>query len=176
MPSSSTPIKLGIVGVGKIVRDQHLPALAKNPDYRLVAAATEEDGCGSQLKEKVAYAWFIKKNRNYKDCVDCTNQIMEKAGAFQYYGKWITPTTPGQFVGWAGDIQKSMIKSGDLSAWPTEPDRQFLFRDDDLRGRTVIPWGYGGGIGNNKSGRQRLGAMTPSRLKPLQNQGLSELI
>ena len=35
-----TPINLGIVGVGKIVRDQHLPALAKDPDYRLVAAAS----------------------------------------------------------------------------------------------------------------------------------------
>jgi D-galactose 1-dehydrogenase len=37
---SSTPIRLGIVGVGKIVRDQHLPALAKNKDYALVAAAS----------------------------------------------------------------------------------------------------------------------------------------
>jgi D-galactose 1-dehydrogenase len=34
------PIRLGIVGVGKIVRDQHLPALAKDSDYRLVAAAS----------------------------------------------------------------------------------------------------------------------------------------
>ncbi|MBL8579655.1 MAG: Gfo/Idh/MocA family oxidoreductase [Mesorhizobium sp.] len=38
--SSSAPIRLGIVGVGKIVRDQHLPALAKDKDYRLVAAAS----------------------------------------------------------------------------------------------------------------------------------------
>jgi D-galactose 1-dehydrogenase len=38
MPSS--PIKIGIVGVGKIVRDQHLPALANDPGYRLVAAAS----------------------------------------------------------------------------------------------------------------------------------------
>ncbi|MER8788150.1 Gfo/Idh/MocA family oxidoreductase [Mesorhizobium sp. M0983] len=37
---SSNPIKLGIVGVGKIVRDQHLPALAKDQGYRLVAAAS----------------------------------------------------------------------------------------------------------------------------------------
>src|SRR5262245_16026094 len=34
------PIMLGIVGVGKIVRDQHLPALAKDKDYLLVAAAS----------------------------------------------------------------------------------------------------------------------------------------
>jgi D-galactose 1-dehydrogenase len=41
MPASaSKPIRLGIVGVGKIVRDQHLPALAGNPEYRLVAAAS----------------------------------------------------------------------------------------------------------------------------------------
>ncbi|MCA0026677.1 MULTISPECIES: Gfo/Idh/MocA family oxidoreductase [unclassified Mesorhizobium] len=36
----SQPIKIGIVGVGKIVRDQHLPALAKDRDYRLLAAAS----------------------------------------------------------------------------------------------------------------------------------------
>ena len=34
------PIQLAIVGVGKIVRDQHLPAVAKNVDYRLIAAAS----------------------------------------------------------------------------------------------------------------------------------------
>lgn len=38
MPSS--PIRIGIVGVGKIVRDQHLPALANDPNFRLVAAAS----------------------------------------------------------------------------------------------------------------------------------------
>lgn len=41
MPSS--PIKIGIVGVGKIVRDQHLPALAKDANYRLVAAASRRE-------------------------------------------------------------------------------------------------------------------------------------
>ena len=40
MSSKKSPIKLGIVGVGKIVRDQHLPAVAKNTDYQLVAAAS----------------------------------------------------------------------------------------------------------------------------------------
>ncbi|MDB5554254.1 MAG: galactose 1-dehydrogenase [Rhizobium sp.] len=35
-----TPIKLAIVGIGKIVRDQHLPAVAKNADYQLIAAAS----------------------------------------------------------------------------------------------------------------------------------------
>lgn len=33
-------IHLAIVGIGKIVRDQHLPAVAGNADYRLVAAAS----------------------------------------------------------------------------------------------------------------------------------------
>lgn len=37
---SSSPINIAIVGVGKIVRDQHLPALAKDSGYRLVAAAS----------------------------------------------------------------------------------------------------------------------------------------
>lgn len=35
-----SPINLAIVGIGKIVRDQHLPAVAKNGDYRLIAAAS----------------------------------------------------------------------------------------------------------------------------------------
>jgi D-galactose 1-dehydrogenase len=34
------PIRIAIVGVGKIVRDQHVPALKANPDYELVAAAS----------------------------------------------------------------------------------------------------------------------------------------
>lgn len=34
------PIRLAIVGVGKIVRDQHLPAVAGNADFQLVAAAS----------------------------------------------------------------------------------------------------------------------------------------
>ncbi len=33
-------IRIGIVGVGKIVRDQHLPVLAKSSDFSLVAAAS----------------------------------------------------------------------------------------------------------------------------------------
>jgi D-galactose 1-dehydrogenase len=35
-----SPIRLAIVGVGKIARDQHLPAIAANPDFELVAAAS----------------------------------------------------------------------------------------------------------------------------------------
>ena len=34
-------IKLGIVGVGKIARDQHLPTIAANPAFELVAAASK---------------------------------------------------------------------------------------------------------------------------------------
>ena len=40
MSDSHQPIRIGIVGVGKIVRDQHLPALPKDADYRLVATAS----------------------------------------------------------------------------------------------------------------------------------------
>lgn len=35
-----TPIKLAIAGVGKIVYDQHAPAIAGNPDFQLVATAS----------------------------------------------------------------------------------------------------------------------------------------
>ncbi len=43
MPPSITPLKIGIVGVGKIVRDQHLPTLANDANYRLVAAASRHE-------------------------------------------------------------------------------------------------------------------------------------
>jgi D-galactose 1-dehydrogenase len=34
------PIRIGIVGLGKIARDQHIPSLAADPDFQLVAAVT----------------------------------------------------------------------------------------------------------------------------------------
>jgi predicted dehydrogenase len=37
---TAAPIRLGLVGVGKIARDQHLPAIASNPAFCLLAAAS----------------------------------------------------------------------------------------------------------------------------------------
>jgi D-galactose 1-dehydrogenase len=37
-------IKIGIVGLGKIARDQHIPALRADPNYELVAVATRHGG------------------------------------------------------------------------------------------------------------------------------------
>ena len=39
----TSPIKLAIVGVGKIVLDQHAPAIAANADYALVATASRNN-------------------------------------------------------------------------------------------------------------------------------------
>ncbi|HEU0045902.1 Gfo/Idh/MocA family oxidoreductase [Sphingomonas sp.] len=36
----SEPIRIALVGIGKIARDQHIPALAANPAYDLVACVT----------------------------------------------------------------------------------------------------------------------------------------
>ncbi len=38
--ASAQPIRLAIIGVGKIARDQHLPAIAADPRFELVAAAS----------------------------------------------------------------------------------------------------------------------------------------
>jgi D-galactose 1-dehydrogenase len=38
------PIRIGIVGVGKIARDQHLPAIAADPRFELVASASQSGG------------------------------------------------------------------------------------------------------------------------------------
>jgi D-galactose 1-dehydrogenase/L-arabinose 1- dehydrogenase len=40
MTNRSTPVRLGLVGVGKIARDQHLPAIAGDPRFELVATAS----------------------------------------------------------------------------------------------------------------------------------------
>ncbi|MBO0661077.1 Gfo/Idh/MocA family oxidoreductase [Jiella sp. MQZ9-1] len=38
------PVKLGLVGIGKIARDQHLPSLGRSADFDLVAAASRHGG------------------------------------------------------------------------------------------------------------------------------------
>jgi L-arabinose 1-dehydrogenase len=40
MKSGARPIRIGLVGIGKIARDQHLPALAADPRFELVATAS----------------------------------------------------------------------------------------------------------------------------------------
>ena len=40
----TNPIRIGLVGVGKIARDQHLPVIGASPDYRLVAVASRHGG------------------------------------------------------------------------------------------------------------------------------------
>ena len=39
-PGERMPLKLGLVGIGKIARDQHIPALAADPRFELVACAS----------------------------------------------------------------------------------------------------------------------------------------
>jgi len=38
------PIRIGLLGVGKIARDQHLPVIGASPDYTLVAVASRQGG------------------------------------------------------------------------------------------------------------------------------------
>lgn len=40
----SAPIRLAVVGLGKIAQDQHLPAIAASPDYELVAIVSRHGG------------------------------------------------------------------------------------------------------------------------------------
>lgn len=40
------PLKIAVVGVGKIARDQHLPVIAASPDFELVAAASRKGRAG----------------------------------------------------------------------------------------------------------------------------------
>ena len=43
-----TPIRIGVVGLGKIARDQHLPSIEDNPRFEL-AATVERSGAPSEL-------------------------------------------------------------------------------------------------------------------------------
>ncbi len=50
------PIRIGILGYGKISRDQHAPAIAANPDFQLTAVAHATGGDtppGAQVFEGV---------------------------------------------------------------------------------------------------------------------------
>lgn len=40
---SRSPIRIALVGIGKIARDQHLPTIAANPDLELAAAVTRHE-------------------------------------------------------------------------------------------------------------------------------------
>jgi D-galactose 1-dehydrogenase len=37
-------INIAVIGLGKIAQDQHLPCIAKNPDFKLVAAVSSRPG------------------------------------------------------------------------------------------------------------------------------------
>ena len=37
------PIRMGIVGVGKIARDQHIPCIAADPGFKLLAVASRNN-------------------------------------------------------------------------------------------------------------------------------------
>jgi len=39
------PIRLGLVGYGKIAQDQHVPAIKANPAFQLVSVATQGQPC-----------------------------------------------------------------------------------------------------------------------------------
>lgn len=43
--AAAAPIRIGLVGLGKIARDQHIPALRADPRFELVAAATTAGSC-----------------------------------------------------------------------------------------------------------------------------------
>lgn len=45
----TSPIRLAIVGMGKIARDQHLPAIFANPDFALAATASRHGDATSDL-------------------------------------------------------------------------------------------------------------------------------
>ncbi|MDA8585993.1 Gfo/Idh/MocA family oxidoreductase [Rhodobacteraceae bacterium] len=63
--------KLALVGIGKIARDQHIPALAANPDFKLVAT-TSRNASVAGVTAYTDLASLLKSERNI-ECVSlCT--------------------------------------------------------------------------------------------------------
>lgn len=44
MKPDARPVKIAIVGPGKIARDQHVPAINASPDFELVASVANQRG------------------------------------------------------------------------------------------------------------------------------------
>ena len=57
--------KLGIIGFGKIARDQHAPAIAASPDYELVAVSNV--GSGSAPEGVPSFAIYDDMRKSVAD-------------------------------------------------------------------------------------------------------------
>jgi D-galactose 1-dehydrogenase len=72
-------IKTALVGIGKIARDQHIPALAANPDFDLVAAVSRN----AQIDGVANYATLDKLLTDQPD-VELVSLCMPPAARFEY--------------------------------------------------------------------------------------------
>lgn len=65
-------IKIGIVGLGKIARDQHIPALRADSNYELIAVATRHGGAPIEVPTFSALGDMIDGSADLKAVSFCT--------------------------------------------------------------------------------------------------------
>ena len=101
------PIRIAIVGVGKIARDQHLPSIAGNRDFELVAAVSRNasvDGVAnfpdieSLLASDVAVASGM-----------LAQAMDDQQGAARGAGRWPAVQLQGQPVGGAERLHRRAV-------------------------------------------------------------------
>jgi D-galactose 1-dehydrogenase len=66
------PIKIGIVGLGKIARDQHIPALRADSNYEFVAVATQHGGAPIEVQTFPSLGDMIDGSPELKAVSFCT--------------------------------------------------------------------------------------------------------
>jgi D-galactose 1-dehydrogenase len=66
------PIKIGIVGLGKIARDQHIPALRADSNYEFVAVATRHGGAPIEVQTFPSLGDMIDGSPELKAVSFCT--------------------------------------------------------------------------------------------------------
>ena len=72
------PIRIALVGVGKIARDQHVPALAANSSYALVAAASPHHRLDGVLHFNSIEAMLGERNRGNEPHRDASRTLVDE--------------------------------------------------------------------------------------------------
>lgn len=115
-------IKVGIVGVGKIARDQHIPSIAANPDFELVAVASLSDAKVEGAKTYRTIEEMLAGSPELDAVSLCTPPQVRRAGALAAIaaGKHVfLEKPPGATVGEVDDLKADAEAKGVslLASW-----------------------------------------------------------
>lgn len=115
-------IKVGLVGVGKIARDQHIPSLAANPDFELIAVASHSAAQVEGAKTYRTLEEMLAAHPELDAISLCTPPQVRREGAVAAIaaGKHVfLEKPPGATVGEVDDLKKRADEAGIslLASW-----------------------------------------------------------